>query len=218
MKYIKKSSGRFFLAAASVAALLAVSGCSMEYDTNIPQKRVRLESGPAYKTMPAAAVDEATLHDFAAEYLRFGDGPVELTVSYDPRSKTNTAMNASDHAARIGSRLRTLNVPQVSSSILPVNALGEEAHVMMRYESTTAHAPEGCDYMGGLEGKATGAYMDYEYGCTTEMLLARQIARPKDLAGRDGMSAGDGRRQALTVDGYRRGQTPPTLSGYSITE
>lgn len=185
-----------------------IAACALDTPTQAPQKRVRLQSGPSYKQMPAAATDEATLRAFAEEYRRFGSGPVELTVSYDPRSRNNTALNASEHAARIAASLRRLNVPQVSTAILPVNMLGEEAQVMMRYESLTARAPEGCTVMGGVDGYTTEVMPDYEYGCTVESLLARQIARPADLAGRGGMAPIDGRRTAIEVEGYRTGATP----------
>lgn len=196
--------------------VLALAGCSMEVPTNAPQKRVQLQNNLAHESYPVTAVDDALLQRIASDYARYGDGPLNVIVSYDPRARQNGAMNASHHAERIASRLRGHSVKTVSTSILPVNMQGEQAQVMFEYDAVTAHAPAGCAYMGGLEGYATGADLDYQYGCSIEMMLARQVARPKDLTGRGGLSPADGRKQAVAVEGYRANTSPPALSGYTI--
>jgi pilus biogenesis lipoprotein CpaD len=213
------SARRFFapsfrtaLLGCAVVLATGLGACSMQTDTDMPQyKKVRLERGPAEQAMPVAALDAAALEAFAKEYNSLGDGPVELTVTYDPRSRTNTAMNATEHAARIARELRYHGVTDVRTSILPVNAQGDGAEALMRYEAVTAHAPEGCDYMGGLDGKDTMPQDDYVYGCTTQMLLARQVARPKDLAGRDDLAPRDARRAVGSVETYRSGADLPAI-------
>lgn len=217
-------SARHFIAPSLRAALLGcavvlaagLGACSMQTDTDMPQyKKVRLERGPSEQAMPVAALDAAALESFAREYNSLGDGALELTVTYDPRSRTNTAMNATEEAARIARELRYHGITDVRTSILPVNAQGDGAQAIMRYEAVTAHAPEGCDYMGGLDGKDTMPDEDYTYGCTTQMLLARQVARPKDLAGRDNLADRDGRRTARSVETYRSGGSLPAIDTYT---
>lgn len=198
--------------------LLVLGACSMETDTDFAMKRVRLEYGPEYDQKAVRDLTGPALHQLADEYRRTGDGTMELTVSYDPRSHTNNAMNAANEAARIAGELHYMGVKDIKTAVMPVNGLGEEAQVMVRYEAVTAHAPEGCDYMGGLDGKPTAADKDYGYGCTTEMLLARQIVRPKDLEGRAGMDAADGRRNAIATETYRTNTTPTPLNAYSTSD
>ena len=219
-------SVRFFLMPSVRAALLGgavlfmtgLSACSMGTPSDMPQvKKVRLERGPAEQSVPVASLDEAALRAAAEEYGSLGDGPLELTVTYDPRSRTNTAMNATEQAARIARELRYHGITDIRTSILPVNAQGEESRAMLRYEAVTAHAPEGCDYMGGLDGVDVMPDDNYVYGCSTQMLMARQIARPKDLAGRGGTAAADGRRQAVMMETYRSGQPMPDLeAAYTV--
>jgi pilus biogenesis lipoprotein CpaD len=207
---------RTALLGCAVVLATGLGACSMQTDTDMPQyKKVRLERGPSEHAVPVAALDAAALEVFAKEYNSLGDGPLELTVTYDPRSRTNTAMNATEHAARIARELRYHGVTDIRTSILPVNAQGDSAEALMRYEAVTAHAPEGCDYMGGLDGKDTMPQNDYVYGCSTQMLLARQIARPKDLAGRDDLADRDGRRTAPSVETYRSGGSLPAIDNYT---
>jgi type IV pilus biogenesis protein CpaD/CtpE len=212
--HLKKSS---VLVLAGCAAL-ALGACSMETDTSLAMKRVRLEYGPTYDAKALSAMTGPALHQLADDYTRTGQGPLELTVSYDPRSATNTAMNAATEAARLAGELHYMGVKDVKTGVLPVNGLGNEAQVLVRYEAVNAAAPEGCEYMGGFDGKQTAADENYGYGCSVEMFLARQIARPGDLAGRGGMDAADGRRQGALTEEYRTNTAPPPLSGYSTTD
>src|SRR5690606_24951388 len=98
--------------------------------------------------------------------------------------------------------LRKNGIANFSTDILPVQGQGDISRTLVSYGTVTARAPEGCEMMGGLDGKATGSGMEYQQGCTIEMILARQIARPADLAGRPGLDAGSGRRAANITDDY----------------
>lgn len=211
-------SVRVALMGGAVLLVAGLTACSMNTPTDMPQtKKVRLERGPMEKSIPVAALDEAALKGFAEEYSSLGDGALELTVTYDPRSRNNTAMNATEQAARIARELRYGGVKDIRTSIMPVNAQGDESRALLQYEAVTAHAPEGCEYMGGLNGVDVAPNDDYVYGCSTQMLMARQIARPKDLAGRAGTAPADGRRQAVTMEAYRSGEPMPELRAtYSV--
>jgi len=154
----------------------------------------------------------------ADHYNHYGDGPVEVTVLYDPVSKKNTAMNAANAADRIASFLRTKGVRHVHADALPINGQGDLSETMISYDTVTAHAPAGCTTSGGLDGKQTAADENYIYGCNIETMISRQIANPRDLAGRDGLDAGSGRRQANVVEGYKTGAPNDSLEGESASE
>ena len=208
---------------AAVAVSLATGACSMDKPSWSAGKeqRVELRHGKEATRLPTASANEAALADVVAHYRSSGDGPVELTVTYDPKSKTNTAMKAADEAARIATYLRRKGTStDISSDILPVANSGDLSESIITYNSITAHAPQGCTSMGGLDGTPTGADEGYKYGCTIETQLSRQIASPKDLKGREGLSTDetDGRRLSNILEGYRTGTQNEPLQGESASE
>lgn len=208
---------------AAVAVSLATGACSMDKPswTAGKEQRVELHHGKEATRLSTASANEAALADIVSDYRSSGDGPVELTVTYDPKSKTNTAMKAAEEAARIAAFLRRKGAnTEISSDILPVAHSGDRSETVITYNSVTAHAPQGCTAMGGLDGAQTGAHEDYKYGCTIETQLSRQIASPKDIKGREGLSAGetDGRRLSNIVEDYRTGEPNQPLQGESASE
>lgn len=208
---------------AAVAALLtatsALSACSMDTKSALisPRERVELRQEKTAERLPVKALDDAGLATLADRYRRAGEGPVDVTVTYDPKSKTNTAMAAATEAARIATYLRRkTGGTNVATDILPVHASGDASEALITYGSVSAHAPSDCQAMGGVDGNETHADQDYKYGCTIETLLSQQIANPKDLKGRAGLDAGDGRRQSNILEGgYRSGTPNSALQGYS---
>ncbi len=197
--------------------LVALAGCSLDTPTDMAQKRVELVHNRYSQTYLTDQMDEAQMRAAADHYQHYGDGPVELIVTYNPQSRTNTAMKAASEAERMATDLRRAGVPDVEASILPV-ATGEDfSSSLIAYETVTAQAPEGCEAMGGLDGRQTESNSDYQFGCSVEMQVARQIARPRDLAGRPGLDAADGRRQSNVVEPYKTGTPNEPIEGETST-
>lgn len=203
-------------AGALVMAISLLTACSMDRDTFTAGKRVRLVPGDYSVNVDTAVLDDAALRAVGDHYRHYGEGTVDLVVTYDPKSRTNTAMKATNEAARIAGSLRKSGVSNYTTDIMPVT--GGDSRTMIDFRTVTAEAPRDCPSMGGLDGRATEADFDYRYGCTIEAQLARQIARPQDLAGRDGLDAGSGRRQANIVEGYKTGEPNAVLEGESTQE
>ncbi|HEY8191261.1 MAG TPA: CpaD family pilus assembly lipoprotein [Alphaproteobacteria bacterium] len=202
---------------AAVAILLGA--CSMDVDSfAAPEKKVQLRTESKSFTTRTAALDDAALAGIVDNYRHYGAGTADIAVTYDPKSKTNTAMNAANEAARITGYLRRKGVTDIAVDVLPVHDSGSVSDTMISYKSVTAEAPEGCESMGGLDGQPTLANEEYGYGCTIQMQIARQIARPKDLQGREGVSSGDGRRQSVIVETYRSGVRNEALEGETASE
>jgi type IV pilus biogenesis protein CpaD/CtpE len=203
----------------AIAAALLLGGCAMDVDTfAVPEKKIQFQTENKSATYRTAALNDAALAGIADHYRRHGSGPAEITVTYDPKSKTNTAMNAANEAARISGYLRRKGVSNVMVDVLPVHNGGSASDTMISYQSVNAMAPEGCEAMGGLDGRPTGAHQDYGYGCAIQMQMAKQIARPKDLQGREGVPPGDGRRQSVIVETYRSGEPYEALEGETASE
>ena len=203
-----------------VSVSIALSGCSRKLyeEGSITENRVQVEQQKFSEQMTVSEFDE----DFAASlghyYSYHGEGTVDFSVLYDPKSRSNTAMHASQEASRIASLMRKNGIQDVKANILPVNDLGSEANVMLSFTSYTASAPKDCGVMPGFADRDVSRDDDYMLGCTVETVFARQVARPKDLAGND--NAGDttdGRRAANIGEIYRTGAPNQPLEGQSAS-
>ncbi len=192
----------------AVVALITVPGlsaCSLDTKTQLVSERIQLQQGASETLYERGALTASKMAAIRDDYNRFGNGPVKVAVNYDPKARKNTAMAAADEAARIGEGLRNAGVLNVETSLVPVHGLGEDMMISLAYDTTTAHAPEGCELMAGIEGKPTVINDEYNYGCSTQMLLARQIYRPSDLAGNDTRPEVSGRRRVNVAEDYAAG-------------
>lgn len=214
----RKNKGTRIILIAFVA--VALSACSMDVDTYaVTKQKVELHSESHSARVTTGSLDRAGLMSLADHYSHYGDGPVEITVLYDPASRINTAMNAANEADRIAAFLKRKGVAQVNADTLPISGQGDVSETLVSYDMFTAHAPSECVTSGGLDGRQTAADEEYIHGCNIETALSRQIANPRDLAGREGLgAAGSGRRQANVVEGYKTGIPNSDLEGETASE
>ncbi len=186
-----------------VMAAGSLSACSMDSPTFMAQKHVEVVEDVKHIEVETAQLDEETITAIGAEYLRRGDGPIDIVVTYNPAARGNTAMMATDNAARITSVLGRMNVRDVKTQILPIRD-AEASQTLLSYTAYTARAPQGCGDMELVDDAAHENYREYGLGCSTETYLARQISRPQDLLGRDDVEVvEDGRKRANVVEAYK---------------
>mgnify|MGYP000986636742 CR=1 FL=1 len=102
------------------AALGALAACSVDQPghLNVNKPQVQIEDFSALE--PVRALDSKALESMAKQYHRHGAGTMDVTVTYDPKSKTDTALRARREAARIAKTLQADGVRDVKTSILPV--------------------------------------------------------------------------------------------------
>ncbi len=191
---------------------LALAGCLYE-PTNFTTERVQVEEKPYSDTIPVTQFNEAAVEAAAQHYRKHGDGPLELVVTYDPKSKAASAMHAADTAGRLAGMFRKNGVKDIQTNILPVNDAGDEMRAMLSYNSFNALAPKDCDVMPGIGNRNIDAKEDYKLGCSIETMYARQVARPKDLKGQGVDETTDGRRSSNIVERYRVGEPNKPLEG-----
>jgi len=217
---IKIEKGRFLgLVMTGLVGLAALSGCSLYQDGTVTEHRVQVIEEKFVEEVPLTKVNDQYIVGLSRHYEKHGDGPIALTVAYDPHSKSNTAMKASHAAARIVRGLRDQGVRDVKADILPLQGQGDEALVVVSYLSYKAAAPKDCGVMPGIKDTDIGHKEEYRMGCTIETLLARQIARPKDLLGRGRVDpTSSGRKAANIGDIYRGGVGNAPLEGLSASE
>ncbi len=211
------------MALALGALALPLASCESKYrtdlgfDTFMSHEKLTLRETDYSAAFETAGLDKAGLHAVAERYTHYGKGPLSLTVTYDPRSRDNSASHAATEAGRIATALRNYGVPEVKTDILPAAGKGGKSTATVTYTAVVAQAPEDCHPMGGVDGNQTDTDPYYRFGCTTDMQLAKEIARPQDLQGRTGLDTGAGRRQYLIIEPYKEGKPNPPLANTQST-
>lgn len=199
---------RILIAIIMTLGLQACSKSLYEEGTLTPS-RVQVQEEKFYQHIPLAQVSDAYLEGLAHHHDKYGDEAININVVYDPAKQG--ALKASGTAAEIAGTLRAYGVRNVQSDILPVR--GEDS-LIVTYAYYTAHAPKDCTTMPGFSGTNIGGQRDYRAGCTIETLIARQIARPKDLLGQKYSDpTTDGRSAANLVNAVRTGTLNSPLGG-----
>jgi len=199
-------------------AAFVLSGCSMNQETYLSQSKASVQEDEHFERMPVEAADGEVLGALARHFNRYGGGAMELTVVYDPKAGRDRAMRASQDVARITKDLRDAGVENINPSILPVKGQGAVSELLVSYDYYTAHAPDDCDVMTGYKNNEIEIEDEYKYGCTIETVFAKQISRPKDMAGSTGSDRTDGRRASNIVERYRSGAPNEALEGLSASE
>ncbi len=193
--------------------VLALTACSMEQAGHFSESKIQLVSGNYSQIYETASFDTSTAQAVGDEYRHYGEGAVDLVVTYDPSSGKNTAGRATNAAVRIAKDLRLNGVKDITTGIMPVSGHGAASAVEISFSTVKAQPPAGCTVMPGIEDRETFIAPDYKGGCTIDTLMARQIARPADLKGREGLDAANGRRQTNIVESYRAGVANSDLGG-----
>lgn len=216
---VRHRSRKVFLGLLCAAAVMGgVTGCSIDMPSRITDQRVQLEARNYSERYTTGQVTDAELANIAAQFSRYGSGELELIVGYDPYSKSNTAMRATDNLHRIKDGLAKRGVHNIKANILAVEHSGDTSEMMVGYRAYSAQAPADCTMMPGYENTRAMADFDYKLGCSLETMVSKQVAHPEDLAGRAvPTTPGDGARAAVVVTPYRAGEANGDLGGESST-
>ncbi len=184
-------------------------------DTKLSQGKIALHRDAVFREMAVRDFDAAAL---AAEYLTRGAGGLDIGVRYDP-AVSGAAMRASGILARFSRQLKRQGVERVQSAIVPVKGSGTMV-VLVAFTALEARAPEDCGVIDGLEDRDIDPDADYKIGCSLDGLIAKQVARPSDLAGGRDVNYGvsDGRRASNITEPYRAGVRNEPLEGESASE
>ncbi len=218
---MKKISPLFLCALAS----LTVSACTFEQPTWTNGDRVEVHQGDFTDTFKTDELDQATLHAIANQYYRYGNGPMNVAVTYNPQSRVNTAPRARSELSRIEKALQSEGVRDLQSSVLSSDNTDDRSTTIVTFAALTAQAPAGCTMMPGYDSptqvpnSAEKINPDYKLGCSVETLISKQVARPGDLLGRPGFETdADGRRQEKVLNrGYYGTVSNAPLQGPSVT-
>lgn len=212
----------------SFAILLSLGllgGCSMNSPTWVNQSRVEVHQDQFTDTFETAKLDEGLIRAIATYYYRYGNGPLNLMVSFDSKSKSNTAARAEAEAQRIAGELRRNGAKDISVQTVALSGTGDKSLTTVTFPAVVAKAPRKCGMIPGYNTPTTvpetaEGPAPYELGCTIEALMAQQVSRPADLLGRKGFeSRADGRRQETVTSqrGYYGDNSFEPLNGEKST-
>lgn len=206
---------------ALLATACLISACSMNSPTWVNQNRVEVHNDQFADTFETAKVDDGMIRAISVYHYRYGNGPLNLVVGYDPKSKTNTKAKAASEASRISAGLRRNGVRDLSVQTVELKDTGNTSLTTVTFPALIAKAPKKCGTIPGYNSptvvpdRADGI-APYELGCTIETLMAQQVSRPGDLLGRQGFETNsDGRRQETVTSqrGYYGDKSNEPLTG-----
>ena len=224
MKFIYKVKGKnpmkyFLNIGVAFVSLTMLAGCNLYTQSYATQNRVQVSEENVTHDVLLFDADDAFIGTLARHFTKHGGGAMDLMVTYDPKSRSNTAMHATNKAADIVAALRDYGVVDIDAGVLPVKAQGSNSRLLISYNSFNAHAPKGCENtMPGMNGYIESD-KDYKLGCSIETMLARQVAKPSHLLGRGAVGGNtDGRSATNIVDGYRSGAQNVSLEGESASD
>lgn len=214
----------------ALSSVLLLSGCTslVESDTWVNQAgRAQVSEDQFTDAFETAKLDRGMLHAIGDYYGRYGNGTMNVVVSYDPQSRINTVSNADRALTVIQNGLAKNGVRDLKGTVNAVKGSGDISTTLVSFPALTASAPQGCGTMPGYMDPSQDIPNDtnidptYGYGCTIETLLARQVARPSDLMGKQGFETNsDGRRaeRVLSTRGYYGDTENKKLNGENATK
>ncbi len=219
----KRFAMKYVLTATVAISAIFMTGCSKKKLLYVPptmnESKIQIEEKTFSDDVLVDDVDVGYINAVASHYQKYGDGPMEVLITYDPKSYRNTAMFANNKAAEIKKALQQNGVTTVVPDVLPIHALGDHARLIISYSYQTAQTSLDCEtQMPGLTGRSLDYNEDYKIGCGTQSLIAQQISKPKDLLGQGNVSSTtDGRAASNIVDAYRSGALNKPLDGESAS-
>ena len=216
-----KKNKALAISVGTVLAALCMSSCEhvVYSEGNLSSSKIELREDTHFEDVDVHSLSDADIASMVQHYQNNGEGQVALSVTYDPHSSSNTAMHATSHAARLAEKFRKNGVSDVKTSIIPVKDSGNVTRALVSFDAYTISAPDDCTTMAGYHDRVVDVDEDYKFGCTRDTILTKQIANPRDLAGRsETLDTSDGRRAANVVDRYRSGVPNDELGGESASQ
>ncbi len=197
-----------------------LSGCAMTSPSHISAAPIEVRHDRYNEMLPVAAIDHDLTQMIGQHYGRFGQGPMDVTVTY---LSGDSGVKAGATATRIAKMMREVGIENVQTATLPVNDATQVNQVMMQYDQVTAAPPKNCgthpgDSRDGLANSEDGRFQDYRFGCGVDTYLAQQVLRPKDLLGVAGIAPASGERASARLKDYRDGKDFKKLSGNNASE
>lgn len=195
-----------------LGSLILLAACTQTTPSMMNNSEIELSHQTVLEQIPVKDITDDRLENIVERYHDNASGSLDLTMTYDPQSSDFTAMNALHMLEKVKSGLMKKNVRTITSQTLAV--IDGEPALLVSYDEVLAQAPSDCGVMPGLEDQVTGRFIgEYKFGCGTQLMIAKQIARPEDLEGNANMDQRSARRDSIVVEDYAAGVPREPLKG-----
>jgi type IV pilus biogenesis protein CpaD/CtpE len=198
-----------------ILPFLSLMACETYDETRFVQQRTQVHSEPITLEIPVDKLSDEYLHSIVSDFSSHGVGSASVVVGYDSNADSNGSKVATSDLSKITEVFNSYHAVNFETAILPIKDNGNVNKVMISYLRTYAKAPENCRVLPhGYHGDTETLDNKYEFGCYTEMLMAKQAARPSDLAGKeDTMGLHSGSRLGNKTAAYQVGAEMGMLGG-----
>jgi type IV pilus biogenesis protein CpaD/CtpE len=193
-------------------SLFLFTACTQYTETRMSAAKPQLSHSTIMEQIPFADIHDQSLSAVAVHYSKNGVSDLDLTMTYDPASKKFTSASAKHELGHIRDFLNGKGIRNIVSQTTAIS--NGMPSLLVSYDIVQAHAPQDCTPMPGLNGEGTTRFIDnYQFGCATQTMFAKQIAHPADLQGNADLGVRDGRREAGILDSYSAGIPREALGG-----
>jgi type IV pilus biogenesis protein CpaD/CtpE len=198
--------------------LLGIAACTQSTPPMVNSRPLVVTDETVIDQIPLNAINDATLSALAGQYTKSSSGePLDLTMTFNPSSRTYTQNSATNTLAQVETVLRRKGVGNLRSQTMAVP--NGDPVLIITYDALSALPPPGCPDTPGLYDYQTSRFIgDYPFGCGVETMFAKQITDPSDLLGVEGLSQREGRRAFNVVDPYAAGIPREPLTGVETNE
>jgi len=199
-------------------AVLTTTACSAQHTPSMMNREpLRVAQETVIDQLPLSAINDATIAAMANHYAKHANGPMDLTMTYNPKSKSYGKYSAGKTLKAVEGKLRQKGIDTIYTNTMPVP--NSDPMLVISYDTLKAMAPADCGTTPGLYDYQTGRFIEeYKFGCGVETMFAKQISDPSDLYGKSDLDSRDGRRESIVTEPALAGVPNQPIQGIETNE
>lgn len=222
---IHSSKFIFSLLCCSIVILGACSSQRASYmseDSEVVNAKFSIEKEYIVASLPLNHKNHDEFDTLSELYTSSANGPLHIAIGIDAEhSNEKDIAKARKNVQRVADHFRKNNIQNIEISLAPVMKANPNLTVV-GFETIKVSASEKCkdQVMPGYYSATTVDLGHYPLGCQNAHVMRKQIANPRDLAGRANLGGqNDANRAGNVIDNtYRTGETQEYLPGFIISE
>ena len=205
---------KLILLIGTLGLALMASACDISTPSELNTSKLKVKDQMITETLSAEHVDQSRVVAIARKALRNGNGEVTLTIPY----VQGGAVRAEDIGAEYKNAFAAQGVTHVTVAPVAMTDSRDTDKIVASYQSVVAEQADECSRIPGYQGPGNMEnYNGYQYGCETQASLAKMIADPTDLLGKQNPSEADSRRNGAIIEPYTLGTPNQPLKGMSAS-
>ncbi|MEM6811679.1 MAG: CpaD family pilus assembly lipoprotein [Pseudomonadota bacterium] len=195
-----------------LSSVILLGACTQTTPSMMNTSPITVAEEGIINQIPYKDITDETLSALATNYLKTANGALDLTMTYNPTSRSFTKYKAGQELKKIKNHLNQKGVESVIGQTMAVP--NGDPTLIVTYNTLTAKAPDDCLPTPGLDQRETGRFIgEYKFGCGVDTMMARQITDPSDLYGKSGLPSRDARREATVIEPHLAGVPKDPIEG-----